>query len=678
MTRQQLIQRLNQIGVVPPDVNRAALYMDYLEATRTYFFTTLAANNPVGMGNDYEFVRRAVQSPALLKTLAEMLDFFVGTGVDNQMTAAMQIHHNWTYNDFFTNSFFDPNDIVFDNNVLGFFNRYRTARNAMMRLTANFQSNIREACERILQDRALLNRLFRGNHAAIRIDYLRGIKSTGSDFHKGGKQVLIITSRITIDPNDFIPATGELKFIYKPGDMEIDCLVTGNSAAANFADPNFPLSPTLAEIINTRIRAIKQVNPNSPLELIPTYRILPRNYHSAVMAGPPFPNLRNAYGYVEFLSFGFHQPLDFFGDPNGQPESDYLITPGMNRAEIVRRFYRIMGQWCALSATFSLADLHYENVRVRGYYPFLIDLEDSLIDPVNNIENDTLLLTTSGGITGVHKNNWDYDWEVAHPDTPGGAFIQRHYIDKYCQNRLWERQGQAMKTVVPVDAAALREGFDEGMQLIAWGVGNLQNDINNVNTVNNSIFTTWIARTNRVLVRFLAYSTGDLRGIRDAIYLTPNVNTPVAQVIAVELLAKLTNQYNQYQQQNTPDPNFVACRPTIMQNDCQNMDIPTFYHRLHSNELVDSSGNNIDVPAQVTITDPLNPAQTIPANTNMARNHFFAQVPMTTRVLNTQLDILAAQNTYLARFNLIDGQIQATANANDHLPPPQLLNFMHT
>ena len=66
---------------------------------------------------------------------------------------------------------------------------------------------------------------------------LKKIKTTGNDFHKGGKQVLILTFQLAG------PAAGgagkpELgRVVYKPSAVEIDCRIVGDSATVNKVSP---------------------------------------------------------------------------------------------------------------------------------------------------------------------------------------------------------------------------------------------------------------------------------------------------------------------------------------------------------------------------------------------------------------------------------------------------------
>jgi hypothetical protein len=316
MNLQQLNARLRQLGVVPKDAFRASLYLDYLNNAQTYFNVTLAGVAPNGLGNNYPFVRDALRSADLLQQLADILDFYVAPAVDADLIRAYTPLPNglghggaqgWRYADYFNNVILDANNATYQANVLAFMQRYPTTQFALNHLSTNFQTNIFEACGRIIDDQQRLTTFYADLYEDnFTINKLKKIKSTGSDFHKGGKQVLILTFEVYHEmqsdapPLPYYPTIEELKVVYKPSDLEADCLIIGNSAAVNRVIPNFMVA-SLVEIYNQRLQTLQsagQVLTGVPLN---TYRILPRNYLSPAGV-PPLP-LRNAYGYLEYLNY---------------------------------------------------------------------------------------------------------------------------------------------------------------------------------------------------------------------------------------------------------------------------------------------------------------------------------------------------------------------------------------
>src|SRR5262249_51818556 len=124
------------------------------------------------------------------------------------------------------------------------------------------------------------------------LDKLTAIQSTGSDFHKGGQQVLILTFSIQ-------GATRTLHVVYKPSDLEVDCLIVGDTQAVNILRPRFQQS-SLMEMLNSLIQGRQDLG----LYAFPTYKILPLSPGS--LLSPDHDGtlpIRNSYGYIQFLEY---------------------------------------------------------------------------------------------------------------------------------------------------------------------------------------------------------------------------------------------------------------------------------------------------------------------------------------------------------------------------------------
>jgi hypothetical protein len=420
MDLNQLRAQLKQLGVTPHDELRASLYLGYLTATQTFFAQTMQQNAPLGVGNNYSFVKAAVTSASLLDELAKILDLYVAMAVDRDMQLVFA-NNPCTYQQYFNQRILDPNDVTYAANVQAFMLRFPITDHALQTIATNFQQNILQACGRIIQDQRAITDLF-DEYDFLTITGLKEIESTGSDFHKGGKQVLILTFSIIYFGERF-PISTQLKLIYKPSDIEVDCLLVGDSSAVKSADPNFNITASLTEIINGLIRQEKQQNQNSTLEELPTYRILPRNYISQhpQQAGVALP-IRNAYGYIQYLAYTAPSGVSMYNYyPFGS--SDFLIFRSQDESPIIRKFYRQMGQLMAIACTFSLKDLHLQNVRAMNYMPHLIDLEISLVSTIANVGDTGLFVSFMGsilgGINGEYSDSEDYEYTVSGANTTG-------------------------------------------------------------------------------------------------------------------------------------------------------------------------------------------------------------------------------------------------------------------
>ncbi len=248
---------------------------------------------------------------------------------------------------------------------------------------------------------------------------LVSIRTTGADFHKEGKQVLILTFKAHASNTrnvGFGPFKKQVvsiqrrqlvNLVYKPSDIELDYRIAGDShammarlpaiaAAAPFnthslfcqindslnalvgpSAPVFGARPAIVGIAGPP-GATPLVNGCTPLAL-PVYQILPRNPGS-LAGGPPVP-ITNSYGYIEFLTYlpectdsaNLTIPLDMANPPSW----DYVTEgPGQPQGLFpLRNFYRILGWYAALGVILNFGDQHRENVIVHRREPHLIDLE---------------------------------------------------------------------------------------------------------------------------------------------------------------------------------------------------------------------------------------------------------------------------------------------------------------
>jgi hypothetical protein len=613
---------------------RAALYIRRLEDVRRFFTDPLAPGGPAGpvnpltngLGADYPFAEDALSSGALLNDLAESLDTWLLAAVDLSIRAwAPRVNNPTPYEGWFTSQIYDPNNALFDQRVANFFLAYPITNASLTRIIASFQDNVATATRRIVDDRDAIAELFSDLYRPwFALNALTRIESTGSDFHKGGRQVLILTFTVALffgfGPNS------NFRLIYKPADLELDCLVAGNSVAVNNAIPGVPafLQRSLVELFNAEAAA----HPAPGLEPLPTYRILPRK-RTSTAAGPGLPRLRDAYGYIEYLP---HVPKGMSWNAHNAYANginDYVIGPRMATAPVIARFYHQMGQLLAIALTFSLTDLHYENVRVRGYEPYLIDLEAALTKPIATIGTTSLFGGTVGGISswdGTKRVKW---WDNA----VGRADLDSITVRTYQCNRLVRLTRAGARDVVRVDPVYLDEGLRNGLAVLA--------------TLNGQAdMLTWFARAQNVLVRLLPLGTQDwdelLRNAYSNSQYLGAATPPVATTIADEVLTIVTDRHNRYPVlPGLPaPPEYLAVAGAQATVDLNNFDIPVFYNRNGSADMLDSMGNVMVMPATIVVGRVGNaPVATgfgpLPGG---ARQTYFAAAPDSAR---NQLNTLA-------------------------------------
>lgn len=345
--------------------------------------------------------------------------------------------------------------------------------------------------------------------------------------------------------------------------------------------------------------------------------------------------------------------------------SDFVISRRQDETTIIPRFYRQMGQWMALACTFSLLDLHIENVRVSGYLPYLIDLELSLTQPTATVQQTLLLLggqAPTSGINGEYNEAEVFAWVVG-VSNPGAANqsidITKEYVRKEFQNRLYALRPN--KKLVPVNPYWLFTGLRNGM--------NVLREIEQAGG-----FNAWFASINNVLVRVVPVATQDWRTVRADIYENTVVAVPppapLINNVAETLRFYLTAAFRSYMQNPTPEPRFMVYAAAASDTDLQNFDIPAFYHRIGSVELLDSTGALMLVPATVTVNNPNQPPPTLTPNTNVGPGAYFAggASPTAVNVQAGQVNALTGPNFNTRRLALRNQAMQAL---NVLVPPGQ-------
>lgn len=648
MSIDELSGILRDMGVAPPDIPRAGLYLAQIQATRTFLFDTLAADPIIG-GEQYARFQTALRDPALLNQFCEIIDDFLAPGV----SAAL---HDWaeqysTYENCFDVKLFDPALETYQNNVLAFFNAYPATNRAVQNLTTNFQNNIREACQRIQQNWNDLDNTFTPpNKWMLR---LRRIQSTGSDFHKGGKQVLILTFDVgvTLIPGlrNVDPFADVLKIVYKPSDVEADCLIAGSSAAVNAVHGGFQPA-SLFEIINGVIQQRQeQGQPGAlQLQLLPTYKILPYNWGSHLVPDPAgnLP-IRDSYGYIEFLEHK-HEPGQNIFNYYPFGASDFKIFPNQDAVAISRQVYQQIGELLAVASSFSLVDMHIENLIISRYQACLIDLEVCLTKEIASVLN-TSFFGGLGGITGLTVEGVDYAWVTGGQE--GHLHLEKEYLEPYKQNRLWTLQPNLpVNPAASTPAHAILGGFRDGLGLIRDAV----------NAGAGNRFNPWFARLNDVVVRYLPYGTGDFKAVLNDIYSEDHAG--VGNFFQTRTEQFLTTKYSEYQNHPSPQPDFVAVQAIHTAADYQNCDIPVFYHRIGTLKVMNSSGTTVTIPNDLAVLDqnPQLPAIHVNVQALLGRDTFFAQLPTQNTVQANQVDALGNPAVCEARFHdlgltLLDG-----------------------
>src|SRR6266568_4712618 len=295
------------------------------------------------------------------------------------------------------------------------------------------------------------------------------------------------------------------------------------------------------------------------LEEFPTYKILP--IYPGSQLQPDKPNhlpIRNSYGYIQFLT---HDDEDFKINPQTQ-KKDAICTS----------FYSLLGQLTAVACVFSLSDLHIDNLIVHQYKPYLIDLENSLTRPINHIL-DTEMVGEAGAVEDITQSVSTF---VVKDDSTQIEEAARYQLGK---NRLWEAPNAPISTSDYYKS--MLAGFGNTMQLIQLALKE------------GKALDEWFARLRAgAILRIVPLGTLQFHSTITNACKPKNVQT-IEVAIQQQMQQDLLQAYNRWIKDQTSPPYFLCLQQTSTIQDLVNFDIPVFYHRLNSCDVMDSRGTII-------------------------------------------------------------------------------------
>lgn len=476
-------------------------------------------------------------------------------------------------------------------------------KQAVLRRTRFFRTNIETLCQRLVDDWDDINDLFFPN---LVLKKLVGIGITGGDFHKEGKQVLILTfkaqaPRVTtrhghrrFGYNTHTRPTSQIvRLIYKPSDVELDYRLVGDSDAvhanvnhltAPHLTPDRQLSPahSLFAAINREVLA-HPIPLARPLHL-PTYRILPRNAGSRLATvadpggGPPILPIARSYGYIEFLPF---EP-EAGGTANNptvaldmaHPGDWCYVTQRQDQAPgqvALQEYYRIFGWYMAMGLILNFGDQHTENLRVHNRRPKLIDMEIIFKHRATEIQATML------------------QYHFGH--TPQG-----HVLD--CLNNenvllCHDQNGVIQHTMGPSASVQMVAGFDEAMTWIG---------------ANPNIFNTWLNEGSMgdVVARYTPKATATYKANMMGCFELDHIDQPMpnpanrATYMARTCFSKLyweaICKWHEHGGRTFHGrPSFAIEEPDHDWACYLNTDAPAYYRRLGENELRNARGKIVRV-----------------------------------------------------------------------------------
>ncbi len=543
------------------------------------------------------FIGQAINSPELWQWAAEFLDQDVMFYVDNdlrskhleefrgdQLSKRKRLEQYYQEN----NAEFDGYE-AFGGYLLQRFSEdhYTERLNALVK---NFTDSIRETFGRVIRDHELIERGFLLPGKQSR---LVQIIPSDSDLHKQGRQVYVL---------EFMTEDREETFrlIYKPSSILVDMMLFGNTdwlrerglqgevqrrAGVDDEESSFILS--IAERINKLSDGLQ----------LPTYRILPCENKDIV----------SSYGYIQYLSHvpwhqnslylevlkaierrpesdsirvGFETVRDFeavlIRQAFSMPNCDYVAHTEEEYIEYSRR----CGGLVALATAFGISDMHYENAissrSLQGVMQLIpIDCEVSCQLNVRSIEATLFFNVFPGGSMYAKGLNTLKQYLLV--DCTGLNFLTPSIKEKnliYCSylNR------DEFEPKYPEENA-----FLEGFHHVVHCIKN-----------NRDQFLSWFESplTKQMTIRILPIGTQNFRQL--IARLRRNNFDPKFLESAQ---AEIFDNYIQNRQSSSSwqEPIFLALFGDGTKHDLQLLNIPVFYMRVTSQDVVDSHGSSLRV-----------------------------------------------------------------------------------
>lgn len=464
-----------------------------------------------------------------------------------------------------------------------FLRRFPLTAHYLQKIASQFCGNLRQTVARVAADQALLSRLFFSG-AGIRA--IHKIEASGADTHKGGKQVLFITF-------DLVGQTGRQKIVYKPSDVELDYRTCGDTAAVTAAraavveQTPFPAGASLVETINRRL-------PRDAPRL-PTYKILPRGPGSLLEERDGRLPIEDSYGYIEFLSATPPR------QPNGFPpqvsdgeiaSSDWLCTSAQ-----LTGFFRTWGRWCALARLYSWGDLHEENVIAHGKQPYPIDLEVSCTGPMGSLFGTQI-------VRGLARGGLDGSTAVHMIVVPTHDATGNMWFDPV--HSRGQESPTSNRVAIRTNGNWLRPLGSRYLPSIVQGMREVYAVVN----ASRDEFSAWVDAVPKCVARFTPYSTEKYTRALAVMAYSPEYvrwHPPIPGADNLAMWKAVVDPVlggagpNQPAAQGTWPPNRPNRLLSALQHDyCDfaNHDVPAYYHRLDSADLLNARGERVVVTNQ--------------------------------------------------------------------------------
>lgn len=598
-----------------------------------------AFNKIVEISNPPSFnkIRKAIRDCELFQELADLLDAFVVPGVQadiqkNSQKNSRAFPKNLSEDNQFSMYKDYAKTFTLQDGFQEFFNRNPLCRHAVKKIAENFIANLQSFSERLLKDWESINECFFQG----KVQELVKIRTTGSDFHKGGKQVLILTFQLEEDLiRDRLIESGEKKsygryekkkLVYKPSDVEVDFRLVGDVDAVKKHLPReFFISKSFAELINDFVRD------DSPLL---TYKILPVNPGSLLEYNTDSPGrkhdgeqvlpIRESYGYIEYLE---HKP-EHLMLKNNPTENDLLakansLTQELTAQELkdsdwittderdAQKYWKTLGKLWAMLTVCGCTDMHRQNFRVYKKRPQVIDLEDAFKKRFKQYSE-----------TGLQNSDFDrYD----DPGSKSPAVFNDKTVDifmGFCNPAERDKDKEYAFSlnhlvVHPPERSAFVAKREMYFEQASKGFAETMHAFRE--PTNNDAISSWLANAKNMVVRYVPLPTSTLanhlRAIFSPVYVRNQVPSTSEEssyinffsyegVLKTEKIYILrafnvyTREINPYKSKESDDPwsstpILSIFHPKHNFYDFLNLDVPSYYHRLSDCHLLNSRGMRV-------------------------------------------------------------------------------------
>jgi hypothetical protein len=186
------------------------------------------------------------------------------------------------------------------------------------------------------------------------------------------------------------------------------------------------------------------------------------------------------------------------------------------------------------------------------------------------------------------------------------------------------------------------------------------------------------------LVRYVPLPTSTFQKIRNDAFLS-NVGREPTDTLRYELETQFNSEFNYYEEDfNTyeqqkeiekkkeeekeeeitvvtgmpPRPNFISLQPEVVLGDFLNLDIPVFYHRIGTKDIVDSQGRTVPIPENKLVKLKRTVGNETKTEDRNLPDTFFQNAPTDVNIQRSQLEPLGNVESRTKRKETLIKQIK--------------------